>query len=668
MSDTRYSLGTQELAYCKFSWPFYRGCVPRVVVIPQPAALADKFKALPYINTLRIEHSYGTGRLPVAGVIEIPGVRLLEVRELNEDVCELHLSDPRADLAKIVNPVAINLRFADGFLDGTRFKTLAAFLRAVADAEPAFAALLGADAESIASAFDAMPEGLPVGGPMLPFVLDRLAEDLGCDFTVADGAITLGTRADIGEPGAVPPVNSYLWLKGGSPSWIGVTRNQKGLPRKIRVRYRERHARRIALKSRLDGSAVGRNVLLFGLEQVYLAGGKYLTLSELLTTYGFASTDITDAQIASCVMSKNFEFTRLERLNGAATDVDTETVIFTIKRDWRRLWRMVPIDSAGRRGTWTDEQFGKFNRDADLDGSTEPSGKVDASALESKWVEFLNVAATETRGDQLTLNEAIVGTSHTEAPSGQSLPSAPFAVGWEPGGEADGIIRFTQQVLPDNNEAMPGELDTLDGTGKLRVGFSSGGVFKRDDGSGIPTDWNLQWPAKENAAFKTTLELYVYMVAERQLPNTAERWTNIEFDGFADGDVEFADLEVGSELFALYDYVDEAQGKNVERDSALGLGRLLNDLALYLDAEKRVKRYKQLIASQIAGAGRSLGVVLANDVRCTGAVSEVRIEVDGVNVSTVIECGNLGNAEARERIQQRREAQRPVTHGGKVAV
>lgn len=666
MSDTRYSLGSQELAYCKFAWPFYRGASPRVVVIPQPAALVDKFKALPYINTLRIEHSYGTGRFPAAGVIEIPGVRLLEVRELNEDVCELHLSDPRADLAKIVNPVAINLRFGDGYLDGTLFKTLGAFLRAVADTEPAFAALLGADAESVASAFDAMPDGLPVGGAMLSHVLDRLAEELGCDVTVADGAVTIGTRADIGDAGATPPKESYLWLKGGSPSWIGVTRSQKGLPRKIRVRYRERHARRIALKARLDGSAVGRNVLLFGLEQVYLAGGKYLTLNELLTTYGFASGDITDAQIALFVMSKNFEFTRIERLNGAATDVDTETVIFTIKRDWRRLWRLVAIDSAGRRGTWTDEQFGKFSLSADLDASTEPSGKLDASALESKWVEFLNVAATETRGAQTTLDEAIVATTHTEAPSGQSLPSAPFAVGWE--SQPDGIIRFTQQVLPDNNEAMPGELDTIDGSGKERVRFSSGGVFKRDDGSGIPTDWNMQWPAKENAHFKARLELYVYMVAERQLPNTAERWTTFEEDGFADGDVEFADLEVGPELMALYDYVDTAQGKNAERSAALELGRLLNPVALEQDRKRRVERYKRLIGAQIAGAGRSLGVVLANDVHCTGAVNEVRIEVDGVNVSTVIECGNLGNPDARERAEKRREAARVITHGGKVAI
>lgn len=661
---TRYYLEGTELEYASFELPYTPGPTPDRAVIVQPIDLADELEALPRVVTFKMHcASEDNSAQPSHGDYEFPGWRVREVIR-RDTTCEVHLRDVRDDLDDHICPADFLLRWLDGYLEGTNHPTLRAAVEYLAGLIPELAEALDEDAFAQTDAgaqgeggepADILPEGLPLSGGRLTQQLEALASLVGA---------TLSRRPSTGKLffaklGAAPAIitQAYNWDGGFEPPWMVANRKRRDLPRVIRVPYRELHALRLIGGNDRETSSYPPE-LRMGLDQVYAHGAKFLLLTELLVEFGLAETAITDAQICRVINTENFDGTALEPVGGF--DADAKALISIIKRDWRSLWRIRYPANQGRRGGWVNLRFGYFSETTDKDGLDHYSADVTSRGVRMEWTEWLARAEEQSSGHQSSIIGAVVARSHQRPGSAYPLPDSPFVASWV--SEQDGVLRVAPGEVPGTAQHLwPGRMTTPVLT------ITDIGLAMDDQGVTTGTTGGLGFPTASDVKFSETFTIEVFVIAERRLPNTRDRWTTIEIPAFADGEREALDIEVGDEVFALRDYVDTSDVRSSREPAGDGLGQPLNLPAVAQDAARRARVVMDRLAEPLGGPATAVGAEAAFDNAPGSGLASVTLDVDGCYVASILEAGSLDNEESRQARRRRREAGRTVEYGGKVA-
>lgn len=649
-------LGDIQLDDVDFEWPLYTGGFIRPVSIPFDAERAPEFEALPYITTLAIEASAEDGTNdPAMEIVIIQGVRVLEVRVVNDVAGVVFLGDFRADLARRVFPSDFLMRWRDGYLAGTNHPTFRGAIEFAAELLPELADALapGAFDELADDAEFELPDGVIKAGMLALPAIESLASLVGT--TISGGS---DGKLYFPAPGGDQPfaTDAYSWIGDMRPSWDVRSRRKRGLPRTYRVYYNERHAIRASVLDERSTSNGGP--LSVKLEQVYAFGDRHGTLEELLVHYGFRWNDITEGQIARLYTAEQFEGTPLELGEGR----EAEDVTRIIKRDWRQLYRLVYGDGLGRFGGWTEMVAGRFVERRDKDGVLRYSEDPEAANARAEWTQWFDVLVTAQRGPQATVEGAVAARSYQTSPFGE-IPTAPFDVLFD---DATGLVRLSFNRTVENTAAafIGTMVDDPLSPGSLFV--KEGDTMVDDDGNTVDTEFGLYFPEISDLRFKRKYDLEVFFVATRRLPNTQARWTYIDVPGFEDGDVEIAELEVGDELHALRDYVDPSARQPAKPAEADGFGPVLNLEDLRRDAERRVAILKQDMAARLEGEGVAQGVAPVIDlVYPHGPVATMEIIVDDSTVvTTKITMANRDSAQSRHERRRKREFSRRREAGG----
>lgn len=658
MADTVVTFGGLVLDYTRIEFPSPRGWTAEPFSFRQLANRVDEFRGLPYVNDMTVECTSEPGNRDGAPeTITIRGLRLVDVIEVDDEFCDVVVTDVRDELANRVCPADVNQRWKDGYLNSTRFQYMPDLFEYLAPLIFILQDALAGDA------FDELPqEGdyeLPdderLSGLPLPEAGQRVQQLLAIDPVVGvDGLLRFVRRGQ-----DVPfSVDAYNWLLDATPAWSVESRSPRGLPRTYRFHFWEKHV--IPLTNRDPGDSSATSFppaeLETQLEQVYAFDGRYGTLAELLTFYEVPSISADD--IGGFIMTANFEGSTIER----GTSQNAGVVIGILKRDWRKLWRVKYPQNVGRKGGWTDPQFGMFETLTDKDGQTIYTGDVSGAPVRMEYAEYL-AEVDEGQETQTTLDDNIVIRSVKKDADGL-LPVAPFTVAWESDAVGE-VFRLSPNPGPDQQEVYPGRI-TNNAQHALAVQLRSTMVL--DDGGEFDMPFEVRYiPLPSDMRFaqsENEFELEVFMVATRRLPNTAEKWTAVERDGFANGDVEVLEPEVGEEVYALRDYINPREGKPAASD---GLGLVLNQDDLDRNADRRTRVLKDNAGTLVGGAGVAIGVALLNDnSHPRGAVGSYTLEIEDVSVLTRVEVGDLDDVRAREQRARIRENLRRSQLGGKV--
>lgn len=643
-TGTTIRLGGVQIDDADFSWSLYTGAAIAPVVISVDAFRTGEFELLPYVTTLEITCSGQDGTTdPAMESLSIEGVRIIEVRRLNDLTTEIYLGDVRVDLARRVFPSDFMMRWRDGYLDGTNRLTFIAAIQYLAEIVPELAEALADDALAeigIGEEFRLPDNVVQAGGLLLPG-LEAMANLVGATISVgSDGKLRFVTA----DSDTDFPVDAYSWVDDMFPSWAVQSRTKRGLPKTIRCYYPERH--QLVLKLYDPRSTDTITALSVEFEWVYGFDDGYGTLEELLVYYGFERTAITEERIAELYTSENFEGTGIERDGSAEAD----DVISIIKRDWRQTARIKYPSEFGRRGGWTDLTPGRLKQVTDKDGETRYAIDPEASPILAEWVQWFNTLVDPNPGDTENLYGCIVARGH-ETYNGTIIPPAPFRIDFVPG--QDDVFRVTYNQKEENTAAA--WLGTLWG-GSSTLEVTRAGA-EDDTGNHVEHSFDMYIPEISDVRFDEDFDCRLYFVATRQLPNTYERWTPIDIEGFPDGDVDLLELEVGDELHALY----EAGGFD-DANKPLPL----NITELQRDAERRVRILKEDMAARLEGEGVAQGIAPVLDyVYPKGPVRQFSIEVDDSTVVfTRVIVGNRDSARARYDRSQKRRLSRRREAGG----
>jgi len=618
MTGTIIDLGGVVFDDADVQWPLYRGSQLRTVVVQQGGDRAAEFEALPYINDLSWTVASEDGRAdPAHDTITVSGVRLLEVRKLSEEVCELHLADCRADIARELFPADINILWRDGYLNGTEWPYLHEVIDYIVPLSPILAANI---APYLINSNERIEDGTLTAGSMMLAGLDRICESVGYDYTVGtDGLLYFATRATGSTINIA--TNAYNWAFGLEPTWNTTSRSRKGLPRVINVYYQQRHNIELEPEAAIS---VTDDELSVELVQRYGYNGEYLSLEDLLDALGGS---ITEEQIARVINTNNFDGTGAER-DGSNPGAQ---LIAIIKRDWRKLYKVNYPSADGKRGGWSDLRFGELSL---VNG--ELQNDIAATPVEAEFVTWFNMAEGN------TLDGAKVGAVH-EIDNGV-LPDAPFSAAWE--SEPDDIIRLSFNGTIDNVQtAWLGRISELIGL-QIYVGWG-----EDDDGNSTATKAGVFIPQMEDLKFHKEMLMKIKMVGTRRLPNNRDRWTKIEIPGFTGGDIDSVDLEVADELYSLH---------------LKDFSAPQNSTKLLADAYRRATRYINKLEAALDGSATALGMELVKDLgKVDGAIREMTLRTDGLVVLSEISVGNLDNPQARYARKRRRDQQRKVRVSGK---
>jgi hypothetical protein len=293
---------------------------------------------------------------------------------------------------------------------------------------------------------------------------------------------------------------------------------------------------------------------------------------------------------------------------------------------------------------------GRLKQVTDKDGETRYAIDPEASPILAEWVQWFNTLVDPTPGDTENLYGCIVARGH-KTYNGSIVPAAPFRIDFVPG--QDDVFRITYNQKEENTSAawlgkLWGGQPTLEVT---RAGAEN------DTGSHVEHSFDMYIPEVADLRFDKDFDCRLYFVATRQLPNSADRWTPIEIEGFPDGDVDVMELEVGNELHALYE-----EGGFDDANKPLPL----NIIELQRDAERRVRILKEDMAAQLEGEGVAQGVAPVLDyIYPKGPVQQFVIEVDDSTVVlTRVVVGNRDSARARFERSQKRKLSRRREAGG----
>lgn len=639
MTGVEITLGGVQVDDADFAWPLYTGSAISPVVITIDAFRSGEFELLPYITTLNITASGEDGtNSPTLIPLAIEGVRIIEIRKLNDVAAEVYLGDVRVDLARRVFPSDFMMRWRDGYLDGTNKPTFQQAVEFVASLVPELQDALANDAfAEVGGTEYSLPDGILKSGLLLLPALEEMASTVGTTISVGfDGKI----RFPKADSSSTVPIDAYSWVDDMRPTWEVLSRVKRGLPKTIRCYYPERHQLILELADPRSTDSTFAHTVEF--EWVYGFGEGYGSLSELLTYYGFGSSSLSEAEIADKINTANFEGTAIERDGSAEAD----DIITVIKRDWRKVARIVYPSSFGRRGGWSDLVPGRLKQVTDKDGKTRWAPDPESSPVEAEWVQWYDTPVPPAGGSTWTLYGAMVARGHRTNET--DIPFAPFNVDFVPG--QDDILRFTYNQQEENTAAAwIGRIASSDFLRITRAGSED------DTGNHVEHSFDMYIPELSDLRFREAFDMRVYIVATRQTPNTYERWTAIDVAGFPDGDVDVQELEVGPELHALYEVLAIDTGAPP-----------LNRAELEEDAERRARIMKEDMAARLEGVGVAQGVEFVQDyVYPHGPVNMMSIEVDDSTVVfTRVVVGNRDSAQARwDRSQKRRASKRREVGG-----
>lgn len=636
-------MGGVFLNYSVFSWPRYRGLQPRMVEIVQPS---ERFKELKQLaeslqgqpTTITVGGPKEAGASPADDEVKIERVYIHRVIN-HEMTCRVQCYDARFRLLRFVNDRDFNLRFGEGYLQGTEKQTYQSAIRHILDTSSAVRALFtGMDRIPAAVV---LPDNLQLNGLSMIEALGLLCEEGGFDIVNrVDGLLTFSNRLDAAND-YLPGKEDYDWHT--EPGWVQGDMVTLGRPREFHVYSRERHCLELTNKQGQSTGGVAKE-LEVELEQVYADNGEIYTLDELLEANGYAIGDLTEDQIADSILTDTLQGSIIS--DDAALNVaGALRIIAAVKDGWRRLWRIRYVNDAGKWGAWTDFDFGKINED----GSTLDVG------VDCPWVEILTVLhvgddSSTTSGHDLTINH--------ESP-------APFRPTWEMDAAA-GVIRLVQDVgqLADRqNLALPGALiDTLRTEPKTVV---TDGENENEQ----PNNYRIIGADDPSLAkFVKNFTLKIYVCATKRLPNDETRWHKEVATGYDDGDIPWVELPPG-ELFCVRDYT--ASGDPAHFAQADGLGPVLNADALKNSADARAKNWQVVYGMRAGGEGVAERLQMFRDHDLNGPIKEISLDLtlEGENAEVQVMrsrmlVGDLSDPAALDKRKRKREAQRPYKEAG----
>ncbi len=624
------------LPYAYFEWPKYRGPNAREVVLDCPVGMYDRLAALAGKSNVKLEVTGPAGPGATAGstTVTIERVHVKRVAKYSDAICRLYLEDNRALLSRRVADKDFNIRFGDGYLNKTQQPTVQAAMR---DLVASVDVLRGNVSGAAYRSMPARPlrDGVLLSGMMLPDAVAVLAAEASCDLTVGnDGLYRFPVRGDV-DGSALPAIGAYSWKV--EPDWTPGSVTHGGVPRVITPYYHERHClRMVGADPRATISDSRPIELRVQLEQVYASDGAYYTLGELLEAYGFAESDLTDAQIAGAIATENLQGTALADSFGSA---DFDAVHKALRDGWRVLWRIVFPAAEGGLGGWVDWSFGKLQAD----------GAVDPAAVECPWVEFLNVPVIEPSG---TYVGAAMTINHASP--------APFVPTWDTDA-SNGVIRLMQKPLQDGNLAAPGAL-----TSPLVIESRlNGAVSDGASNYNLSEFFVIESQDRSRAKYRPSFEVAVYMVATKRMPNDETRWHAEPVDSGLQGGSGFVELPPHESVYCLRDYVG---GPDLKPADADGMGLILNRTELNDHAASRADMWKALFMGSREGMGIAESVHAFRDIEVDGAIHEVTLVVNAQEVRTRITVGNLADNTVREAAAAKRLAARRWQEGGKVSL
>lgn len=642
-----YNLGGVALPYATFRWPKYRGTVARVVEFDCPgemytalAGLAAGLNGSP--TFMEVTGPDTPGRNTGTTTLRIDGIYILRVVRVSSQLCKVYACDSRVVLARRVADMDFQIRFGDGYLEGTNESTHQAAVKALVKSIDVLRSRVDGGAYVTFPPGVSLRDGTALAGLPLPIALGGLLDDAAADLVVNNrGFFKFPGREDIDTSGhKLPQRSSYSWRE--EPGWLSTANVVLGRPREVRSYYHERHCLRMI---GVDGTGTltvsGPAELQVFLEQVYASDGQYFTLEDLLVHWGFASNTITDAQIADAFWTDTFENTALYASFGS---IEFGEVHKAIRDGWRRLWRVKYYDSKGHIGGWTDWAAGKLNAD----------GSIDPVAVECPWVDFMGSISPSAQG-----NADFIGSESTK----NHTDNAPFTVQWD-GGPETGVLRLVQGETPTGGIAIPGALRESLGVKKVNT---------VEDGAGNAYNLNeiilIEREDITKARFVTSFEIKIYLCATRRMPNNETRW-HVEKTPtkYANADVDFVELPPG-EIMCYRDYVSAEPGHSPLSD---GLGPILNQKPLSDDAERRMVAWKLMHTASAEGSGLAESIHLFRDFEVEGAISEIALEStlegEACALRTRITVGNLADETQRQRVAARRIATQRIAERGGMAV
>lgn len=637
-------LGSVFLNYCAFSWPRYRGLLPRSVEIVQPGVRLEEIEAeVRGLNggptSLTVGGPDGPGARPGDDVVEIGGVYVHRVAA-DGALCRVTLYDARWRLLRFVNDRDFNLAFGDGFLSGTEKSGYRDAVGHIINSSAPLGALFSDDALDRIPA-RTLPANLQLSGLPMLTALGWLCEEGGFDLTArVDGKLTFANRLDAPNQ-YLPDRDAYDWLH--RPGWTFDKQLVLGRPQKFHVYSSERHCLRL---TNADETTNAAKELLFSLEQVYISKGNVYTLAELLAANEFAETDLSEAQIADSILTDTLQGSVVSQFSHTEQG---RAVIQAVKECWRLCWRIAGANSEAKWGAWTGMEFGKIASD----------GSAVAVAVDCPWVEIFTVFEAE-EGSSSSLNAAL--SENHDGPS-------PFRATWAID-EAAGVIRLeldNSRLKDRQNLAIPGALQQ-----QLRVR----GVPAVSDGEGNSvTLKNYQLVDSEDpskARFGHSFELDVYLCATKRMPNDERRWHMEVAEGYSDGDLPWVELGAGG-IPCVRDYVDLTDPDHQAQSD--GLGPVLNAEALAADAERRAQQWCALYGMTEYEPAVAERLRMFRELDLNGPIREIALDLtlegeagDVQVMRSRLEVGALSDPAAlADRKAQRLTARRYDARGISVA-
>jgi hypothetical protein len=639
-----YTLGGVRLAYAQFEWRKYRGAIAEAVELHCPeenygdlSKLAKSLAGKP--TKLEIEGPGAPGASPSSKSLTIEGVYIDRVIRASTQLCRVILFDRRFALFRVLQAYDFNLTFGDGYLEGTRS------LGATVAIERSFRGLSGDTASS--DVFDFLHslqspsftskvgffpfrkarDNIQTSGQSMPLSIAELSDIAAADLCVNNkGQLYFTGRTDV-VGAKLPGRSSYSWEV--EPGWQASDVTVTGIPKEFRVYFLERHCLRVRAFDPTTTINFGEPAeLRVELEQVYADQGHLWTLAELLANNGFAASLLTDADIASSFWTDSFQGSGLEQFHGS---FEFDRVHKAVRDGWRRLWKLKFNDAKGHIGGWSDWTFGQIQ----VDGSTIPR------PVDCPYVSFLSAHSPATPGAQGFLGAK---AAITHGALGQ-FNNAPFIPQWE-GDESSGVIRLIQRMDSENNVLIPGELE-LD----LTIQPLLNGVL--DDDAGNLYDPGLYYLIQRDditkARFKPKFEIVIFMCATRRAPNNRTRWHE-EKVATKGGDVEFVELPPSPDMLCIRDFVWVNQTANQPQKD--GLGPILNNGSLKIEAQQRAELWLTEHAYQLDGHGVAMSLMLFRDWEIEGPIQEIALVCDGAKITTRMTVGNLADAQQRKRFAE----------------
>ena len=638
------------------TWPLYRGTEARKCVIYGNGERWAEYKA--FVNGLKGKPT----KLNLRGVkqpgshggnldVSIPEVYVTRCTKINDLLVELECYDARILLMEAVGDMDFNMSCGDGYLPGTgKSQTVAhtykSAIQAYCERVSAIKTRLGSDP------YSGIPErkleyNVHLSALVSPDPLGYLCDRAGCDLVIGlDGKWYFASREDASEQW-FNGLADYNWIV--KPGFLTLDSLTLRRPQNIISYYWEHHTLRLeGVDDQSTASTYGPASNKVWLEQVYFddENGGYVSLDDLLTNHSLSG--LTDATIARSFFAESAQGSGIDPLD----TFQKKLVWGIIKRDWRRLWKIVFPE--GTRGGFDQWRFGQIQDD----------GSVEGVSVEVPWVEFRRVIQSDAQGSL----EGRPWTFNHEAATADETKS-PFSAVWDRGPES-GVIRIVVDDGParlrDERPPFPGAITvTREGRTDDALRIIAKNKIDNEDGQtpavpGKAID-HLRIFAREDitkARLEPSFRMAIYLTGRRFMPNDKSRWHMESAKGFSDGDIDTVELPPGDEVQVYRTYVggDHSTADWIESD---GLGLTLNNLEVHDDGERRAERWKLEHALAVTGEGRADTLNLGTRFRVVnGPIQEVTLNVEGIETYCMMRVGNLADDKARDMTAMKRLAAR----------